>query len=93
MRHRSECDRIVAIAISTGAPGNTIAGALGGASGGIVLSALLPLLQGAAGLSLGEKKTGHDATPRRQQRLRRFLVSIALLQLAMAFWCLPRTWR
>ncbi|MBR1121126.1 hypothetical protein JQ628_06345 [Bradyrhizobium lablabi] len=32
-----------------GALGNTIAGALGGAGGGTLLTALLPMLQGAAG--------------------------------------------
>jgi len=35
--------------IDLGALGNTIAGAIGGAGGGTILTALLPILQGAAG--------------------------------------------
>jgi hypothetical protein len=35
--------------LDLGALGNTIAGALGGAGGGTLLTALLPMLQGAAG--------------------------------------------
>ena len=35
--------------IDLGTLGNTIAGALGGAGGGTLLTALLPMLQGAAG--------------------------------------------
>lgn len=35
--------------VDLGALGNTIAGAIGGAGGGTLLTALLPLLQGAAG--------------------------------------------
>jgi len=35
--------------IDLGALGNTIAGAIGGAGGGTLLTALLPMLQGAAG--------------------------------------------
>src|ERR1700733_77444 len=35
--------------VDLGALGNTIAGAIGGAGGGTLLTALLPMLQGAAG--------------------------------------------
>jgi hypothetical protein len=35
--------------VNLGTLGNTIAGAIGGAGGGTLLTALLPLLQGAAG--------------------------------------------
>ena len=35
--------------VDLGTLGNTIAGALGGAGGGTLLTALLPMLQGAAG--------------------------------------------
>jgi hypothetical protein len=35
--------------VDLGALGNTIAGAIGGAGGGTLLTALLPILQGAAG--------------------------------------------
>ena len=38
--------------LDLGALGNTLAGALGGAGGGTLLTALLPMLQGAAGGNL-----------------------------------------